>query len=152
MKTAAIFCGSFDPFTLGHYNIACRAAKLFDKLYVAIGVNSSKQRFQSIEESLAMVRTIFSDIKTIEVISYEGLTVDLCKKLNVFILLHGLRSTIDLHYEQDIAQLNCSIDNRIENIYLLSDPKQMHISSTAVKELHKYGVDVTGYLPPNFKL
>lgn len=148
----AIFCGSFDPFTLGHYNIACRAAKLFDKLYLAIGVNSTKTRFMDIETSEKMIAAVFSDIDNIEVISYEGLTSNLCDKLGVFVLVHGLRSAIDLHYEQDLALVNSSLDKRIENIYLLSDPKDMHISSTAVKELHKYGADVTAYLPENFKL
>lgn len=148
----AIFCGSFDPFTLGHYNIACRAAKLFDKLYVAIGVNSSKQRFMEIEVSQEMISKVFTNVQNIEVLSYEGLTSDLCVKLNVFTLVHGLRSAIDLHYEQDLALVNSSIDSRIENIYLLSDPRDMHISSTAVKELNKYNRDVSLYLPPNFKL
>lgn len=148
----AIFCGSFDPFTLGHYNIACRAAKLFDKLYVAIGVNSSKVRFMDLERSKEMLSRVFGDIDNIEVVSYEGLTSDLCKQLDVFVLVHGLRSAIDLHYEQDLALVNSSLDSRIENVYLLSDPKDMHISSTAVKELHKYGCDVSAYLPPNVKL
>lgn len=148
----AIFCGSFDPFTLGHYNIVCRAAKMFDKLYVAIGVNSSKVRFLDIERSTEMLNEVFAAVDNIEVISYEGLTSELCKKLGVFVLVHGLRSAIDLHYEQDLALVNSSLDNRIENVYLLSDPKDMHISSTAVKELHKYGCDVSAYLPPNIKL
>lgn len=147
MKTA-IFPGSFDPFTRGHWDIACRALTMFEKLYIAIGYNVNKQGLIAPERRAQLIHDSFAGNQKVEVVTYNGLTVDLCADLNVKILLHGVRTFADFEYERQIAEVNSQIDNQLENVFLLASPGFASVSSSAVRELIFHGADVSGFLPP----
>ena len=133
MRTA-LFPGSFDPFTAGHEAIVRRALALFDKIYIAVGVNTDKKYMFSIEERLKIIRDFFPDDKRIEPVSYSGMTVDLCHQLNTRFIIRGIRNAADLDYEQTIAAVNQTIDPQIETILLLADSQHRDISSTLIRE------------------
>ena len=133
MRTA-LFPGSFDPFTAGHEAIVRRALALFDKIYIAVGVNTDKKYMFSIEERLKIIRNFFPDDKRIETVSYSGMTVDLCHQLNTRFIIRGIRNAADLDYEQTIAAVNQTLDPQIETILLLADNQHRDISSTLIRE------------------
>ena len=133
MRTA-LFPGSFDPFTAGHEAIVRRALALFDKIYIAVGVNTDKKYMFSIEERLKIIRDFFPDDKRIETVSYSGMTVDLCHQLNTRFIIRGIRNAADLDYEQTIAAVNQTLDPQIETILLLADNQHRDISSTLIRE------------------
>ena len=133
MRTA-LFPGSFDPFTAGHEAIVRRALALFDKIYIAVGVNTDKKYMFSIEERLKIIRDFFPDDKRIEPVSYSGMTVDLCHQLNTRFIIRGIRNAADLDYEQTIAAVNQTLDPKIETILLLADNQHRDISSTLIRE------------------
>lgn len=133
MRTA-LFPGSFDPFTAGHEAIVRRALALFDKIYIAVGVNTDKKYMFSIEERLKIIRNFFPDDKRIEPVSYSGMTVDLCHQLNTRFIIRGIRNAADLDYEQTIAAVNQTLDPHIETILLLADNQHRDISSTLIRE------------------
>ena len=133
MRTA-LFPGSFDPFTAGHEAIVRRALALFDKIYIAVGVNTDKKYMFSIEERLKIIRNFFPDDKRIEPVSYSGMTVDLCHQLNTRFIIRGIRNAADLDYEQTIAAVNQTLDPQIETILLLADNQHRDISSTLIRE------------------
>lgn len=133
MRTA-LFPGSFDPFTAGHEAIVRRALALFDKIYIAVGVNTDKKYMFSIEERLKIIRNFFPDDKRIEPVSYSGMTVDLCHQLNTRFIIRGIRNAADLDYEQTIAAVNQTLDPQIETILLLADSQHRDISSTLIRE------------------
>lgn len=133
MRTA-LFPGSFDPFTAGHEAIVRRALALFDKIYIAVGVNTDKKYMFSIEERLKIIRDFFPDDKRIEPVSYSGMTVDLCHQLNTRFIIRGIRNAADLDYEQTIAAVNQTLDPQIETILLLADSQHRDISSTLIRE------------------
>jgi pantetheine-phosphate adenylyltransferase len=145
----ALFPGSFDPITLGHVEIIERGLALFDKIVVAIGVNSQKKYMFSLEERIEMLQTTFQHHSRIEVAVYEDLTVAFAKKNNISFLLRGLRGANDLTYEQPIAYINQLLHPGIEVICLLSKPDTAHISSTIVREIIRYKGSTTGLLPPS---
>lgn len=149
MSKIAVFPGSFDPITLGHIDIIERALPLFDKLIIAIGQNSQKQGFFTLEQRINWLQEIFAHTAKIEIHSYTGLTVDFCATHKAQYILRGLRSEMDYAYEYVIAQTNRDIAPEIETIFLLSNPRYGHISSTIVKEVLKHGGDITGMVPSN---
>lgn len=151
MKTA-IFPGSFDPFTRGHWDIACRALKMFEKLYIAIGYNANKQGMITPECRAQLIRDSFAANDRVEVVVYNGLTVDLSRKLDVKILLHGVRTFSDFEYERQIAEVNSQIKGDLENVFLLASPGFASVSSSAVRELIFHGADVSGFLPPGIDI
>ncbi len=134
MRTA-VFPGSFDPITLGHVDIINRAMPLFDRLILAIGENSRKKSLFSVEERMEWLRDIYQSEESVEVRSYSGLTIDFCRQCGASFLVRGLRSTLDFEYEKTIAQLNHSLEDGIDTIFLVSEPKYSHISSTIVREI-----------------
>ncbi len=146
MRTA-IFPGSFDPVTLGHTEIVERATALFDRVIVAIGVNSNKTGFFSLEERLEMLNLCFAKMTNVEVQSYSNLTVDYAKSLDAKFLLRGLRTGQDLDYERPIALINRHMDNELETVFLITSGAHSHISSTLVREVIKYGRNVNGLVP-----
>jgi pantetheine-phosphate adenylyltransferase len=143
----AIFPGSFDPPTLGHAEIVGRATALFDEVIIAIGSNSSKSTFFTLEERLAMLRHIFEDMPSVRVVAYEGLTVDFAKTEGAHFLLRGLRTGQDLDYERPIALINRHMDAQLETIFLITSGAHSHISSTLVREVIRYGRDAAGLVP-----
>jgi len=143
----ALFPGSFDPITIAHVDILARALPLFDKIVVGIGLNSSKQGFLSAEKREEIVRTVFADYSNVEVQTYEGLTVDFCRKIHAQYMLRGVRSVSDFEYEKAIAQINQTMMPEVETIIMLSKPEYSAISSTIVREILRNNGDVSKFLP-----
>ena len=145
----AVFPGSFDPMTLGHIDLVKRALPLFDKIVVAIGVNSQKKTLFSLEQRIKWLEEVFSSEDKVEVGHFKGLTVNFCKEINATYLLRGLRNASDFDYEKTISQLNSIIGDQIETIFLISKPEFSHISSTIVREIIKGNGDVSSFVPEN---
>ncbi len=143
----AVFPGSFDPITNGHIDLVERAVPLFDKIVVAVGINTSKNYLFSLEQRMVWLRKSFEHLPSVEVSSFEGLTVNFCKAINANFLLRGLRQSSDFDYEKTISQLNSIIGDDIETIFLISRPELSHISSTIVRELIKGDGDVSKFVP-----
>jgi pantetheine-phosphate adenylyltransferase len=146
MKTA-LFPGSFDPLTIAHADILKRALPLFDRVVIGIGINSTKQSFLPADVRKDMVKAVFAGYDNIEVQSYEGLTVDFCKKINATYMIRGIRSVGDFEYERAIAQINQTMMPEMETILLLSKPEYSAISSTIVRDILRNHGDVTPFLP-----
>src|SRR5690348_16572621 len=132
MSNVAIFPGSFDPITLGHVSVLDRALPLFDKIIIAIGINSGKNAMFTRDQRMEWIQEIYQGNAKIEVISYEGLTVDLCKKYDARFILRGLRSSVDLAYERSIAHMNKTMRNDIETVFILTEQKYSAINSSIV--------------------
>ena len=148
----AVFPGTFDPITKGHESIIKRAIPLFDKIIVAIGDNSSKNRTFPLEKRIAWIKKTFEKEPSIEVKTYKGLTVDFCKEQKANYILRGLRSTIDFEYEQPIAQMNKNLNSSIESFFLFTDPEYSAISSLIVREIHKHKGNVSQFIPKDINL
>ncbi len=146
MAVLALFPGSFDPFTRGHEAILRRVAPLFDKVVVAVGVNSEKaERDRSgangafggmftVEERMERICEMLADCPTVEVTSYEGMTIDLCHRLGAKVIIRGIRTAKDLEYEQTVAAVNRLQDPSIETLLVMADPEHVDISSTLERE------------------
>jgi len=147
MKKIALFPGSFDPFTRGHENIIKRALPLFDSIIIAIGRNSGKGGFFSLEKRLAMINQLYRDEPKVKVDHFEGLTVDYCKKAGAKYILRGLRTSSDFEYERAIAQTNRKMNPEIETVFLLTTPELTPINSTIVREIIRHGGDYSLFLP-----
>jgi len=142
----AVFPGSFDPITLGHYDIIKRGISLFDKVIVAIGVNAEKKYMFTLEERLGFIRESFKDEPKVEVITYEGLTIDLCEKVGAKFILRGLRNPADFEFEKAIAHTNRQL-SKIETVFLLTAAKTSYISSSIVRDVLRNGGDYTILVP-----
>jgi pantetheine-phosphate adenylyltransferase len=147
----AIFPGSFDPYTIGHASIVDRALPLFDKIVVAIGVNRNKRSFLTEEQRIRMIADLYADEPKVEVISYDGLTVDAARECGARFLLRGVRMIQDFEYEKNLAEVNRSISG-LETVLLYTLPEYGHISSSIVRELISYGRDVSALLPKGMVL
>ncbi|MBQ3788652.1 MAG: pantetheine-phosphate adenylyltransferase [Bacteroidales bacterium] len=134
MAVLALFPGSFDPFTAGHEAILRRILPLFDKVVVAVGVNSEKRYMFSVEERLERIRAMLSDCPTVEVTSYTGMTIDLCHRLGAKVIIRGIRTAKDFEYEQTVAAVNRLQDPSIETLLVMADPDHINISSTLERE------------------
>ncbi len=142
-----IFAGSFDPITLGHIDVIKRGTKLFDKVYVAVGINENKTPLISVEDRVELIKRCFANDPSVEVLSYSGLTVELCEKLNVYTLLRGVRNEKDFAYEKEIEDVNRALCDKIETVYITASPAIKHISSSVVKELYHFGKDLSAFVP-----
>ena len=142
----AVFPGTFDPFTLGHANIVERALPMFDKIVIGIGVNDGKTPAQDAALRADAIRKIYAEEPRVRVVVYDDLTVDLCLREKADFILRGVRSMKDFEYERDVAALNKRLSG-IETILLFSEENLAHVSSSAVRELLKYGKDVSEFLP-----
>jgi pantetheine-phosphate adenylyltransferase len=147
MDKIAIFPGSFDPFTVGHEAVVKRALSLFDTIYVAVGVNTSKKSFFTLENRLAIIAKTFEHEPKVKAISYEGLTVELCKSLNAQFLLRGLRTSADFEFERAIGQVNKAMNPAIETVFLLTAPEHTPINSTIVRDILLHKGDASQFLP-----
>jgi len=143
----ALIPGSFDPITLGHYDIAVRAAKIFEKVYVVAFVNSAKSGKFTVEQRLAMLRAAFADIPNIEVDVSEGLLAGYAKEHGIGTLVKGARNATDFDYEMSLSLINRSIESELDTVVIPSKAEYQHISSTMVRELIKYGCDYSSAVP-----
>lgn len=134
MAVLALFPGSFDPFTKGHEAVLRRVLPLFDKVVVAVGVNSDKQCMFSTEERMERIREAMKDCPTVEVTSYSGMTIDLCHQIGAKVIIRGIRTAADFEYEQLIASVNRTQDPTIETLMVMADAEHQNISSTLERE------------------
>lgn len=142
----AVFPGSFDPITLGHYDIIQRALPLFDEIIIAIGINADKNYMFSIEERKAFIEKSFAHEPKVKVITYEGLTIDLCKNQKADFILRGLRNPADFEFEKAIAHTNRTL-SQIETVFLLTAANTSFISSSIVRDVIRNGGDITPLVP-----
>ncbi len=147
----AIFPGTFDPFTIGHYGIVQRGLTLFDEIVIGIGVNQSKQTLFDLEKRLEIIRQTFAGENRVKIQSYNSLTVDFALSVEADFVLRGLRSVSDFEYERTIADANRKLTG-VETVILFTESEYSYISSTVVRDLISYGKDISGFLPPNVKL
>ena len=145
-KRVALFPGSFDPFTRGHESIVRRALPLFDRFVIAIGVNADKRSFMTMEQRQAWIESVFKDDPQVEVITYTGLTVDVARDMGAQFIVRGVRLIQDFENEKHLAEVNRDLTG-IETILLYTLPEYSHISSSIVRELFRFGQDVSVYLP-----
>lgn len=150
----AVFPGSFDPITLGHYDIVERAAPLFDKIIIAIGQNSQKKYMFSLEQRVEFIKKTFEKFQNVEVDHFEGLTIDYCHSKNVNFILRGLRNPADFEFEKAIAQTNRELtkENKIETIFLLTSAGKSFISSSIVREIITFGGDYKLLVPDTVRV
>lgn len=146
MNRKAIFPGSFDPITLGHYDIIKRGVSLFDEVIVAIGINADKKYMFSLEQRKKFIEEAFKDEPKVKVITYQGLTIDLCKKENADFILRGLRNPADFEFEKAIAHTNRKL-SKIETVFLLTASKTSYISSSIVRDVLRNGGDISELVP-----
>lgn len=148
MKRIALFPGSFDPFTKGHEDIVLRGLKLFDEIIIAIGYNSQKSsRYFEIDMMVKRIEETFRHYPSIKVQTYAELTAEFARKNNASFLLRGLRNTTDFEYENSIAQVNRSLNLDLESVFLITSPPFAYISSSIIREVHRYNGDVSAMLP-----
>ncbi len=153
MKTA-LFPGSFDPFTNGHLDVVRRGTALFDEIIIAIGNNSSKTRYLPVEQMISMIEKVFEGEPRVSVQAYKGLTADFAREVGARYLLRGLRNTTDFEYENTIAQANRHVNPELETVFLITSPALAAISSTIIREIHRFGGNVDSFVPfqlPPFK-
>lgn len=147
----AIFPGSFDPLTSGHYDIIKRGVTLFDEIIVAIGVNSSKKYMFSLKERQQFIIDAFRDEPKVKVVSYKGLTVDFCKRNNVEFILRGLRNPADFEFEKAIAHTNRDLAP-IETVFLLTSAETSYIASSIVRDVIRNNGDYTKLVPNSVRV
>ncbi len=147
MNKIAVFPGSFDPITKGHESIIKRAIPLFDKIIVAIGNNTEKKHYFSLEKRLYWLEQVFKDEPTIVITQYEGLTVDFCRKNGANFILRGLRTSADFEFERSIGQINKQIYPDIETIFLLTTPEYTALNSSIVRDILLHGGDASSFVP-----
>lgn len=143
----AVYPGSFDPITNGHLDIIKRGAKIFDEVIVAVLVNIDKKYLFEIDERVKLIEKVTKDIENVKVVSFNGLLVNFLKEYNANILLKGLRNSIDFEYELQMAFMNNQLDSNVETICMMSSAKNLHISSSCVKQVAKFGGNIEGLVP-----
>ncbi|WP_046175146.1 pantetheine-phosphate adenylyltransferase [Domibacillus indicus] len=147
MASIAVCPGSFDPITNGHLDIIQRGAKVFDKVYVVILSNSSKKPLFSAEERAELIRKVTSHIPNVEVDHYQGLLVDYAKQVNAKAILRGLRAVSDFEYEMQITSMNRVLNDELETFFMMTNSQYSFLSSSIVKEVAKYGADISELVP-----
>jgi pantetheine-phosphate adenylyltransferase len=152
MQNIAVFPGSFDPVTRGHESVVRRSLPLFDKVIVAIGENSGKQEYFPVGQRLEWLKQTFSNEPKVEIRTYTGLTVQLCKEAGARYILRGLRTSADFEFERGIGQMNRDIEPGIETVFLLCDPEYTALSSSIVREIHRHGGEIRAFLPLKVKI
>lgn len=145
MEKIALFPGSFDPMTVGHLALLKRAESLFDKIIVAIGVNTEKKALFPLDQRIERIRIATSEMPNIEVCTYDTLTTDFCREKGAKFILRGVRSIADFEYEKNIADINKLLCPEIETVILLADIQYATISSSMVREMIAFGKDVSQY-------
>ncbi|WP_162418946.1 pantetheine-phosphate adenylyltransferase [Cyclobacterium roseum] len=148
MKKTALFPGSFDPFTKGHHDIVMRGLNLFDEIIIGIGHNTTKKnRYFDIDLMVSKIESLYTGISGVKVVVYNELTSSLAKAHDAKYLLRGLRNTTDFEYENTISQMNRYLNEELETVFLITSPEFAAISSTIIREVHRYGGNVDKFLP-----
>ena len=147
----AIFPGSFDPLTLGHFDIIMRGITLFDELIIAIGINAEKKYMFTLEQRMQFITEAFVNEPKVRVLTYEGLTVDFCKKIDADFILRGLRNPGDFEFEKAIAHTNRKL-SEIETVFLLTSSGKSYISSSIVRDVIRNGGNYTGLVPDTVRV
>lgn len=143
----AVYPGSFDPITNGHLDSIRRGAQMFDKLYVVLSENTTKNYLLTFEERLSLTKEALAELPNVEVVSSSGLVVNVAKQFGATAILRGLRNTTDFDFEYAIATSNRKLDKEIETVFLMSRGEYLHITSSLVKEIAKFSGDVTEFVP-----
>ncbi|CAG4998683.1 Phosphopantetheine adenylyltransferase [Dyadobacter sp. CECT 9275] len=151
MKRIALFPGSFDPFTKGHEDIVLRGLRLFDEVVIGIGNNATKKRYFPLDVMKELIERTFADQPNLKVVTYDDLTAHTARELGARFLLRGLRNTTDFEYENGISQVNRYIYEEIETVFLITSPHLAPISSSIIRDLHRYGQGVDDFLPYSLK-
>lgn len=147
MSRLAVYAGSFDPITLGHLDVASRAAGLFDRVILAVGENPAKRYLLSLEARMSVVQQATAHLPNVEVAAFRGLLVHFCKERGASAIVRGLRAVTDFEFEFQIGLANMDMAPEVETVFLLTDPRHIFISSSLVKEIANNGGDVARYLP-----
>lgn len=148
MKKTALFPGSFDPYTKGHHDIVLRSLKLFDEVIIGIGYNSTKKnRYFEIDMMVEKIKSVYLDNDRVKVLVYNELTSTIAKQQSAKFLIRGLRNTTDFEYENTISQMNRYLNEDLETVFLITSPEFAAISSTIIREVHRYGGAVNEFLP-----
>ena len=145
MKTA-IFPGTFDPFTIGHFTVVKRALTFMDRIVIGIGINENKRTWFTTEKRIDMIRKLYKDEPRVCVEAYSDLTIDFAQRMNAQFIVRGIRTVKDFEYEETIADINRQLSG-IETILLFTEPELTSVSSSVVRELLSFGKDVTRFLP-----
>ncbi len=146
--TIAVCSGSFDPVTYGHLDIIARGANIFDKVIVAVLINSKKNSLFSVEERVELLRQATADMKNVEVDSFDGLLIDYMNKKGAQVIIRGLRAVSDFEYEMQVASINKKLDENIETFFMMTNNQYSYLSSSIVKEVAKYKASVADLVPP----
>ncbi|MED1798446.1 pantetheine-phosphate adenylyltransferase [Brevibacillus porteri] len=144
----AVCSGSFDPVTYGHLDIIARGANVFDKVIVAVLINSKKNSLFSVEERVDLLRQATADMKNVEVDSFDGLLIDYMNKKGAQVIIRGLRAVSDFEYEMQVASINKKLDENIETFFMMTNNQYSYLSSSIVKEVAKYKASVADLVPP----
>jgi pantetheine-phosphate adenylyltransferase len=147
MQRIALFPGTFDPITIGHLDIINRSLFLFDKLIIGIGRNNNKEPMFSEEQRLKWIKEIYKDNPQVNAVVYEGLTVKCCQQVGANFILRGIRYVNDFEYEKAIADMNRSLDTKIETVFLTCLPQYISVASTLVRDVLRHGGDALQFLP-----
>ena len=152
MKRIALFPGSFDPFTAGHLNILGRALTMFDEVVVAVGINQDKRGFYTNAQKLEIIRQATSNMSGVSVIEYDGLTVEICRQLDIHHIVRGVRNMLDFENERAIADANRRLAPDVETIIIPTAQEFAHISSSAVRDILRHHGDTSMFEPEGVKL
>ena len=152
MNRTALFPGSFDPFTLGHKIVVDQGLELFERIVIAVGVNTEKRGLMTTENSARMIRDLYRNDSRIEVVIYNELTGKVCRQLGIDTILRGLRNTVDFEYERNIMQVNQTLFPEIKTVLLFTPARYVAISSSVIRELVTFGGDPTPLMPENIDI
>lgn len=148
----AIYPGSFDPFTNGHLDIVHRGLEIFEKMIIAVACNSDKEGFFSVEERVEMISGMVADNSRVQVEALDGLLVDYVLKKQARVILRGLRAVTDFEFEFQLAQMNHTVCEQVETLFMMTSPECAYLSSSIVKEVGRLGGDISKFVPPQVLL
>lgn len=149
MATGALYPGTFDPFTNGHEEIVRRSLRLFDRVVIAVAESARKQPLFSLEQRIALIQEVMADTPNVEVVGYEGLTVNVAREHGAGVVIRGLRAVSDFEYEFQLATMNRHLDDSVETMFMTPTEKYTFVSSTLVREIAKLDGDMSNFVHPS---